>query len=197
MSAALGFVYGVLFAMPVGPVGVLCVRRSMVAGFAAGAGIGLGAALADAVCAAGAVGLAGGLRPLLAGTGPAVRVLAAAVLVLMGLAMALRARSRELPARGGGTLAGAGLAFALTLTNPFTLAAFAAAWAARAPGAGVGDLVAASLGVFAGSQAWWVLLALASDRLGPRLRRHLAAIDRLAGSVIALSGAALLVSLVR
>jgi threonine/homoserine/homoserine lactone efflux protein len=197
VSALLGFGYGLLFAMPVGPVGALCVRRSMTAGLLAGAGIGAGAALADAACAAAAAELATGVRPLLAAAGPAMRSLAAAVLVLMGMAMALRARRQVLPSKPGGTLAGAGLAFALTVTNPITLAAFAAVWAARSPGLGRGDLLPLTAGVFAGSQSWWTLLATASDRLGPTLRRHLPTVDRLAGSIIALSGVALLVSLAR
>lgn len=195
MLALVGFAYGLVFAMPVGPVGALCVRRSMTTGLLAGAGIGAGAALADALCAAGAAQVAVGVGPLLRAAGPVVRSVTAAILVLMGLLMIIRSRPLRLPSSPGGTLAGAGLAFALTITNPLTLAAFAAVWAARPPVLGTGDLVVLSLGVLAGSQAWWTLLATASDLLGPTLRRHLPTIDRLAGGVLALSGMALFVSL--
>jgi threonine/homoserine/homoserine lactone efflux protein len=65
----------------------------------------------------------------------------------------------------------------LTLTNPPTIVAFAAIFA----GLGLvssADYGAAALivaGVFAGSAAWWVILALAAgklrNRIGPRLFR--------------------------
>ncbi|MGQ0676515.1 MAG: LysE family transporter, partial [Rhodospirillales bacterium] len=44
-----GFIIGFAIAAPVGPIGLLCIRRSLKGGFAAGFSAGLGAAAADAV----------------------------------------------------------------------------------------------------------------------------------------------------
>jgi threonine/homoserine/homoserine lactone efflux protein len=47
-----GLIAGLSIAAPVGPIGLLCIRRSLAEGRAAGLLTGLGAATADAVCGA-------------------------------------------------------------------------------------------------------------------------------------------------
>lgn len=70
-----GLVIGFSIAAPVGPIGVLCIRRTLAEGRAAGLACGLGAATADAVYgAAAAFGLTAVTGPLIAGQGTARRV---------------------------------------------------------------------------------------------------------------------------
>ena len=163
-----GLAVGVAVAAPVGPIGLLCIKRTLDRGWATGVASGLGVASADAsyglMVAAGlsATGL------LLAYATP-MQLVGGVLIAFLGL-QSIRAGLRDRPAKaarggGGGGLAGAFVsAYALTIANPMTILAFAGlvaglgATAATQPGAAY-VLVA---GVFLGSLAWWVLLASAT-----------------------------------
>ncbi len=178
-----GIVVGVAVAAPVGPIGLLCIKRTLDRGWTTGVASGFGVAGADAtyglMVAAGlsATGL------LVAYSGP-MQLAGGLLIAFLGL-QSLRAGLRgeaEKAARGGG---GGGLigafasAYALTITNPMTILAFAGLVA------GLGAAVAAEpnaayvlvAGVFLGSLAWWVFLAsataLARTRITPRVTRWL------------------------
>lgn len=171
-----GTAIGLAVAAPVGPVGLLCIRRSLAGGPATGIASGLGAAVADALYAAiAALGIATAMRLLAAHAG-AIGIGGGVLL----LAMAVRTL-RATPAGEGARLADArGLAAAfgsvllLTLANPATVFSFVAVFAALGERASDNPGLLAA-GVFCGSAAWWVALALATDRLGraigPRGRR--------------------------
>ncbi|TAK44660.1 MAG: LysE family translocator [Betaproteobacteria bacterium] len=176
-----GLAFGFVLAATVGPMWVLCLRRTLAQGTLAGFVSGMGIAAADgiygAIAAFGLTAVSGFLLAQgfwlgLAGTGfllwLGVRALLSAPLPLDAVPDA--AAPRSLAAAFGSTLA-------LTLANPPTILAFAAIFAGLGLTAGAGysgaSLVVA--GVFLGSAAWWVILALAAGRLrgriGPRLAR--------------------------
>lgn len=153
--------------MPVGPIGVLCIRRTLVAGRLSGLVSGLGAATADAVYgAAAAFGLTAASR-LLVAQQAALRAVGGLFLLYLGV-KALRARP---PGAGSAVEVGRRAAdylstFALTLANPMTIVSFAAIFAGLGMGTASGrylDSLALVVGVFAGSAAWWLVLASAVD----------------------------------
>lgn len=163
---------GLLLAAPVGPIGLLCLRRSLTLGMAAGLTTGLGAATADAIYAGIAAFALGAAPAHVTGSG---WLGAAGGLALIWLGM--RDLLTTPPAAGGvetaarrfGAYTGAVL---LTLANPATLLTFTAIIL----GLGlVPDLTSAAdrlifiAGVFAGSGLWWLILSAAGDRLGSRL----------------------------
>lgn len=184
-----GLVLGFSIAAPVGPIGLLCIRRSLADGRLAGFVSGLGAASADAVYGAiAALGLTALMHALEAhrfwlqlGGG--------IFLVYLGIAT-LRAQPRpaEAKAAAAPNLWGAYFSvFALTLTNPMTILSFLAMFAGLGIDRGPGWLVA---GVFIGSAAWWWLLSLAAGGLGARLQRGgLHAVNLASGAMIAGFGA--------
>jgi threonine/homoserine/homoserine lactone efflux protein len=158
-----GFVLGFSIAAVVGPIGLLCIRRTLVAGFAIGFVSGLGAATADATYA----GVASfGISALAIGLVDQriwLRLIGGAFLVYLGV-RTLRSkpntRAADLPMTGV-RLAGAySSTLALTLSNPMTIMSFAAIFAGI--GTSGADLVA---GVFGGSAAWWLVLATLVSRL--------------------------------
>jgi threonine/homoserine/homoserine lactone efflux protein len=185
-----GATIGLAVAAPVGPVGLLCIRRSLAGGPAAGIASGLGAAVADALYAAiAALGIATAMRFVAAHAG-AIGIGGGLLL----LAMAVRTL-RAAPAREAAGLADArGLAAAfgsvllLTLANPATILSFVAVFAALGESASASPLLLAA-GVFCGSAAWWVMLALVTARLGraigPRGRR---AVDLASAACLAAFG---------
>jgi threonine/homoserine/homoserine lactone efflux protein len=162
-----GFVLGFSIAAVVGPIGVLCIRRTLMTGFAIGFVSGLGAATADATYAAVASFGVSALASVLLGQVVWLRLIGGAFLLYLGL-RTLRAapatRPADLPASGM-RLAGAySSTLALTLSNPMTIMSFAAIFAGI--GASGADLVA---GVFGGSAAWWLVLASAVSLLRARV----------------------------
>ena len=198
-----GCVLGFAIAAPVGPIGVLCIRRTLAEGRWRGFVSGLGAASADAV-----YGLVAGLgvealsRLLLAGQ---LWIRGAGALYLLWLA----ARTWRTPPAAGAaadsgpataapgsprssSAAGAwsayGTTFLLTLTNPMTILSFAALFgAAGLTGGGGGWSVGLFVaGVFAGSALWWGLLSSGAGALRGRLKAgHLAWINRLSAAALA------------
>lgn len=163
--------FGFLLAATVGPMWVLCLRRTLAQGALAGFVSGMGIAVADgfygAVAAFGLtaisdfllehrfwIGLAGG-----------------AFLFYLGLKTLLSRPDPEGPAAGPSTLAQGFLStLGLTLANPPTILAFAAIFAGL--GLVTSDYAVAAavvLGVFLGSASWWVVLAAGAGRLRGRI----------------------------
>lgn len=181
-----GLGLGLAVAAPVGPMSLLCMRRTLANGFAAGLLSGLGIASADAVYGAvAAFGLVA-IADILLGHGLWLRLLGGAALLYLGL-NTLRARPAEeaaAPARDGS----AGIyasTLALTLSNPTTILSFAALFAGFGLGAGGRDVTAAVLmvlGVFLGSALWWLFLTGVLWRVRHRLNaRVLRTVNVLAG----------------
>ncbi|MEW6157201.1 MAG: LysE family transporter [Verrucomicrobiota bacterium] len=159
-----GLLIGFSIAAPVGPIGALCIRRTLSDGRAAGFVSGMGAATADA--AYGAVAAFGltAISDFLQAQQFWLRLAGGLFLVWLGAKTYL---SR--PAGPESRIASSGLASAyattlfLTLTNPMTIFSFIGIFAGLGLGAGgAGNHFAASqlvLGVFIGSALWWLLLS--------------------------------------
>lgn len=174
-----GLAFGFILAATVGPMWVLCLRRTLAHGALAGLASGMGIAAADAIYGAiAAFGLTAVSGFLLAqefwlGLG------GAAFLLWLGV-KTLAAPPQPLGAANVDRL-GTGAAFAstlaLTLANPPTILAFVAIFAglglASSNDYGAAALVV--LGVFLGSASWWIVLAAGAGwlrgRIGPRLMR--------------------------
>jgi threonine/homoserine/homoserine lactone efflux protein len=162
-----GFLLGLSIAAVVGPIALLCVRRTVATGFAIGFASGLGAATADASYAAVASLGISALSSVLIDQRVWLRLIGGGFLLYLGLTTlrtppASRTAHRALT---GLRLAGAySSTLALTLSNPMTIMSFAAIFAGM--GASSLDLVG---GVFAGSAAWWLVLASAVSCLRTRV----------------------------
>ena len=195
---AKGFALGLAIAAPVGPIGLLCIRRTLVDGPAMGFATGLGAATADAAYGAVAgFGLAAVADAMMAGQG----WLAGAgglALLWLGWRTATAAPAMRAADAGGARslLLAWGTTTLLTLANPATILSFAAAFAALGLGEWAGDGTAALVlvfGVFLGSGAWWLGLSLTVSRLRTRIGpAAIAWINRLGGGALILFGLAAL-----
>jgi threonine/homoserine/homoserine lactone efflux protein len=196
-----GMVIGFSIAAPVGPIGVLCIRRTLAEGRAAGLVSGLGAATADAAYG----GIAGfGLTfisGVLMGGEFWFRLIGGAFLVYLGVRTLLARPAREAAAAGGSGLVGAyATTFFLTLTNPMTILSFIAVFASLGVASVGGDYGSAAvlvLSVFAGSALWWFglsgLVSLLRSRIDARALRW---VNRVSGVIIAGFGLLALVKLV-
>ncbi len=126
------FLLGVLVAAPVGAMGVLCVQRTLQLGWRAGFATGLGIATADAIYAGfAAFGITAVSSVFVAWQVP-LRLVGGGVLVYLGVASMVR-RSRDAPCNADASVSHGSLyasSVALTLTNPLTIMAFGAVFAA-------------------------------------------------------------------
>jgi threonine/homoserine/homoserine lactone efflux protein len=180
-------ILGFSIAAPVGPIGLLCIRRTLLEGRATGFASGLGAATADAI-----YGLiaALGITAVTVALGThqsALRYIGAAYLLWLGARTWRAPMAREsITARGGLAKAWAST-FLLTITNPATIASFAAMFSAivttSQPDAANAALLVS--GVFLGSACWWLILSFSVDRLRDRFSpEHLRFVNRAAGALL-------------
>lgn len=198
-----GLAMGFCIAAPVGPIGLLCIRRSIVDGRTRGFVSGLGAATADALYGLiAALSLTAVTAFLLHHRTP-IQAFGGFFLIYLGLKL-IRARP---PAAAPGPIHAKSLwsafasTLALTLANPATIVAFIGIFAGlglqftdnRSESAAM--LVS---GVFLGSAAWWLMLSCGSHWLGNRVGAHrLHVINTISGSLIVAFGAWQLLSLLR
>jgi threonine/homoserine/homoserine lactone efflux protein len=184
-----GLVIGFLVAAPVGPIGLLCIQRTLTQGRLVGFVSGLGAASADAMYGMiAAFGLTL-VSAFLARQSVWLGAVGGLFLCYLGVRTLLAppvpgdasAKPVGLPAAFGSTLL-------LTLTNPMTIFAFAGILAGAGLASGKGDVLEATVlvaGVFFGSAAWWLLLSGAVSLLRRRVTTGVMVwVNRVAGALI-------------
>lgn len=193
-----GLIFGFSIAAPVGPIGILCIRRSITGGWQAGLLTGLGAATADAFygCMAG-FGLAG-IAGLMVSQRAWIQLVGGLFLCYLGLRIFLSTTAKK-PRAGLSHDAAMGYfsALLLTLTNPMTIFSFTAVFAGMGLGKlNTGHMAAGWLvaGVFSGSMAWWITLSSVSSHFNRRMNATaMRWINRLSGAVLTGFGLAALV----
>ncbi len=192
-----GIIIGLTLAVPVGPISLVCIHRTVAGGRLHGVLSGLGVATADSLYAAVAfLGLTA-VSGLIIGHQTLFRFLAGIALVLVGIQV-----YRSVPAtvsEGGGQepyLQDYLSLFALAAANPLTIIFFITIL----PGFGVvaqGTTLSAAVpfvaGVFLGSAIWWLILCGSLGSVRSRLSAgHLRQINRVSGILIACFGAGML-----
>lgn len=196
-----GLMIGLSIAAPLGPIGILCMNRTLSEGPRLGFICGLGAAAADGLYAlAGTVALSAIAQWIITDR-VELRIIGGIFLVYLGARTFMRP-GNLLPASGRlplllppGWQAAFMSTFLLTLANPMTMLSFAAVFA----GLGVtsvgvlrgADVAAAALvvGVFTGAALWWLILSSCIGRLRHYIgARTLTLINRLCGTVLTAFG---------
>ena len=193
-----GIAVGIVIAVPVGPVGVMCVRRTIFEGKRAGFISGLGAATADALfgCIA-AFGLTF-VSDWLIGYHQWLRVAGGCYLLYVGGSALLARRESKHSSEpdAEGLLRDFLSTFALTLTNPITILAFLGIFSALGLSGADATFSRAAilvLGVWLGSLLWWLALTFGLGSLFRSFEaRHLKWINRASGIILLVSGAGLL-----
>jgi len=191
-----GLIIGFSIAAPVGPIGLLCIQRTLTGGRTSGFISGLGAATADAVygCIAG-FGLTF-ITTFLISQHVWLRLIGGIFLCFLGIRTFVSPPAeRAASAEGKSLLTNYASTFVLTITNPVTILSFAAIYA----GLGVYNYVSAVLlvsGVFTGSALWWFTLSSSVSIIRSKIDQHkLQWINRISGTILAGIGVFILFSL--
>jgi threonine/homoserine/homoserine lactone efflux protein len=196
-----GLVFGFSIAAPVGPIGILCIQRTLTRGWLVGLLSGLGAATADAtygVLAASGVTLISGI---LVDQAFWFKLVGGLFLVYLGVThWRSRPAEKAALAEEQGLLGAYLSTVVLTLTNPLTIASFAAVFAGLGLASAAGSPVAAIalvLGVFVGSALWWLVLSSGVSLLRTKFNaRALRWVNKVSGLVLIVFGIVALFSAV-
>ncbi|MEH6892528.1 LysE family transporter [Bacillus sp. JJ864] len=188
-----GLIIGLSIAAPVGPIGVLCIRRTLEYGKCIGFMSGLGAATAD------------GLYGLIAGLGLTfitkflveqqgwIHFVGSMFLLYLGLKIFVSKPSKTSAKANGNNVFGAyASTFLLTITNPVTILSFLAIFSGLGMSNSNNDTIISLvvvLGVFFGSTLWWLILSGVTGVLMNRMKNFpLNIVNRISGFIIVMFG---------
>jgi len=193
-----GLIIGFAMAVPIGPAGVLCVRKTLAEGRSRGLIIGLGAATADLLNGSVAAFGLTFVSDAIASQQLWLRLAGGGLLLFLGMKL-LRARYNDttIPGDKRGLLGAYVFVLLLGLTNPMAIFAFLAVFATFDLGHGLMIIPACLLvlGVFAGSCLWFLSLGYASTFFRNKLDSGgLRRVNAVAGGLIIVSGLAAFVS---
>ncbi len=158
-----GLILGFSIAAPVGPIGILCIRRTLTQGMSIGLISGLGAATADAVYGSIAAFSLTAVSDVLINLRLYIQTLGSLCLLYLGWKTFRTIPSANSETNTGGNILHAyASTFLLTITNPMTILSFTAVFAGLGVGAAQRDYrstLSVVVGVFTGSMLWWLLLS--------------------------------------
>jgi threonine/homoserine/homoserine lactone efflux protein len=188
-----GSLIGFSMAMPVGPVGVLCIQHSLRRGLLAGLMAGLGAALADALygCMAGfGVTL---FSQVLTTYQIWFQMIGAFILWFVGIKIFTSKPAEIKTSAISFSCSRIFLStFALTLTNPFTLLCFAGIYAGleiTPSNQEILPVVILSLGILVGAVIWWMVLTFGVTLIGRRFELNSSPLlNRISGAILTSCG---------
>jgi putative LysE/RhtB family amino acid efflux pump len=199
-----GVVMGLIAAVPIGPVNLICIRRTFAFGPVNGFASGLGAAVGDGIFAAiMGFGLTW-IAQLIEGYTPIIELIGGALMVWMGwktfTSPPLPRVADDSDKGGAGLLKAMASTFALTITNPVTLLSFGVMFAGLgglAGGAGsFNDASFVVAGVVGGSAGWWLALTTVIGFFHARIdEKAVRLINRACGVLVVACGLAVLIHL--
>ena len=190
-----GILIGFSIAMPVGPIGLLCIRNSLTWGMRHGFVTGMGAATADMFYGAIAGFGVAALTSFLISYKTILQIVGGIFLIYLGIKTALNKFSSSQEIKSPDQLWKVFLTtFFLTLTNPMTILSFVAIYASLGIVMEEGSYLSAALitlGVFIGSALWWIILSFGAGTFKNKLTSDNSVwMNRLSGAVLVLFGIA-------
>lgn len=189
-----GLIIGFSIAAPVGPIGVLCIRRTLEYGRWIGFVSGLGAATADAF-----YGLVAGLgltivTRFLIEQQSWLHVIGSVFLCYLGIRIFFSKPSEEAAkakGKGRNVFKAYASTFLLTMTNPVTILSFLAIFSSLGMAKNESSIAGLLLvvGVFLGSVFWWLLLSQMAGLLAKRVgNRFFKCVNYVSGAVLVAFG---------
>lgn len=193
-----GFIVGVGASIPLGPVAVTSIQKTLNKGRASGMAVGLGAAVVDTFYATLAILSLTLIQEIIANNRVAVLYLGGVVVMAIGVKTFLtnpvkEIRSSRVEKRLWEDFLSA---VALTLTNPSTLFLLLGLFTftgievtANSP---LHAILLTLVGLFVGASLWWFTLSTSINLLRDKIRlRQLVAVNRVAGTILAVIGLSL------
>ncbi len=198
-----GIVIGLLASIPLGPIGVLCIQRTLCKSHKSGFVSGLGAASADTLFATIALFSLTFVLSFIESYMVVIKVLGGILVIIVGMTILLKnpvVQIRKNRAGKGNNLWSDYLSvFFVTLANPAYILVFVALFAAlgiNREGIPYANGLLMLIGVLCGTSLWWSILTFCISLLRGKFRpRHLFWMNRISGSLIVILGAAAILSI--
>lgn len=187
-----GIIIGFAMAIPLGPIGVMCIRKTLTDGKVYAMVIGLGAATADMLYGSVAAFGLTIISSTLISYKIWIRLIGGALLLLLGAKIFFSKPKTSQVQNSDQSILRTYLSTAfLTLTNPFTIFAFIAVFNSLGLGSGLSYFSASTLvfGIFIGSSAWFFLLSSVVTIFRKKIDLSgLVWVNRAAGLLVIISG---------
>lgn len=199
-----GIIIGLAASIPLGPIGVMCIQRTLSKSQRSGFISGMGAATADTLFATIAFFSLSVVLSFIENNMVIIKVLGGISVIIVGMTILLKnpvVQIRRNRAGRGNNLWSDYLSVMLvTLANPafilIFVALFAAVGVSGSTGEPLGDSLIMLSGVLCGTSLWWFILTFSISFLRRKFRpRHLLWMNRISGSVIVALGAAAILSI--
>lgn len=187
-----GFGMGLLVSIPLGPIGVIIIQRTLNKGWVSGVFSGLGAAVADffyAVLAATGFGI---IIDLIETHSKTLKIIAFVIVAIIGFALFrknIRTLKREYK-KSPNFISDFFSVFLLTLSNPLAIGVFLALFAGTSgKDTSLSVIVFMLIGVLLGAIFWWILLTILVSLFRKKIKlRNLYWINKITGIVVFLLG---------
>jgi len=196
-----GLLIGISVSAPLGPIGVLCIQRTLNKGFKSGFVSGAGAASADIIYAIIAGFSITYISDFLIEYQTYIRIIGGAFLILVGIRISISnpaKQIRKLRVKGNNYYKDYITSFLITVSNPITILAFGAFFTAFDmidKNVNNFDITIMIIAVFSGSLIWWISLISIVTIFKTRIRlRNLLWINRITGILIVLFAAFVIIS---
>jgi len=195
-----GIFVGFAICVPVGPIAILIMRRTVVEGRIAGFVSGLGAATADAI-----VGILGAfflalIVPILDAHNTAVQFVGGGIVLSMGVFLLCtppKVKEVNRPLRERNLLMAYFSTCALTLSNPLPLLGMPALMTATGMGGPNTDYASAAMlvaGIFAAATAWWIFICTCANWLARMLGNGFLRTINLVAAILVIIGGVWLIA---
>ncbi len=162
---------GIAIAAPVGPIGMLCIKKTLELGMKGALLVGLGAALADSVYGLiAALGLTAVSHIMISGSG-ALKLIGGIFLLYLAYKEAKSGvASNEAHVSEKSRIKLVSEVFFLTLTNPMTILSFVGIFASIGAGSSSTlESITMVVGIFLGSMTWWCVLGAVITKIKHKL----------------------------
>lgn len=194
-SIVKGFIVGIGASIPLGPLGVMCVQKTLSKGRISGIVTGLGASITDTIFATFAIVSLALIQDFVKNNEISVLFFGGLAVIAIGLKIFLTNPVKQIRRSKGGKklLEDFISAIIMTITNPgavFLILGLFAFVGLNVDSSSSGDVIfAALLGVFLGANAWWIVLSTSINIFRNKFRlKQLLMINRVAGIVIMVLG---------
>jgi len=188
-----GLILGLAVAAPIGPIGMLCIRRTLTNGRRSGIISGLGTATADMFYGCVAAFGVNTILNFLLHIHTYLQIAGGIYLIYLGYQIFISLPAeKSSEARSTNRLEDYISALVLTLTNPMTIVSFSAIFMGLGIGNTTEKYVSASflvIGIFLGSILWWLILSSLVNKLKSRFdQRKLNWVNKVSGIIICVFG---------
>lgn len=188
-----GIVIGLMVSIPLGPIGIIIVQRTLNRGWLSGFFSGLGAATADIIYAIIAATGFGIILHLVETHVHSLKIITFCIVIVIGIAISQKSirKLRKERTKSSNLFTDFISILLLTFSNPLVLGVFLALFtgAASVEDSSLQNIIIILLGVFIGALLWWFVLTLSVSLFRHKFRfRNLFWINKVTGIIILILG---------